>query len=230
MKLRLYYNWVRIICFIFFILICFSFAGCSSPKKQIKPRPLAVPVDKVVFVGIIPALDKASSAAMIMDPLGGSVFEAEPVPPGANVVLTGLIIEKLNEANRYSLIIPTPEQMGDKNFSASFSGYETNVRDSLVKFGKDLKVDAVMVGWLYRWNDRKGSEFAAQSASSLAFDLHLISTSNGSVLWREKFDKTQQSLSENILDFGTFIKSRGMWLTIEDLAEIGVSNVLSELP
>jgi len=223
-------GWLMIICFSFFMLICFSLVGCSGSKKQARPRSLAVPIHKVVFVGIIPALDRDSSARMIMDPLGGAVFAAEPVPPGANAVLSGLIIEKLNEANRYSLIIPTPEQMRDKDFSTSYSSHETNVRNSLVKFGKELKVDAVMVGWLYRWNDRKGSEFATQSAASLAFDLHLVSTANGSVLWREKFDKTQRSLSENILDLRTFVKSRGTWLNIEDLAEIGVSDVLSELP
>ena len=223
-------NGPLIICFTFFVLICSFSSGCSGLKKQAKPRLLAVPVHELVFVGIQPALSEDSSALMIMDPLGGSVFAAEPTPSGANTILTGLIIEKLNEAKHYSLIIPTPEQMVVKKISVSYSGHETNIRDSLVKFGRDLKVDAVMVGWLYRWNDRKGSEFAVQSAASLAFDLHLISTADGSVLWREKFDKTQRSLSENIFDLNTFIKSKGTWLNIEDLAEIGVSDVLSKLP
>jgi len=230
MKSRLNYNWLLIVYFTFFILICFSLSGCNDFKRQTKPRPLAVPVHKIVFAGIFPAIDKNSPAVMMMDPLGGSVFLAESIPSGADTILAGLIIEKLNETNSYSLIIPATEQMMGKDFSASYSGHETNVRDSLISFGKDLNADAVMIGWLYRWNGRKGSEFAVQSAASLAFDLHLINTADGSVLWRGKFDKTQQSLSENLFDIGTFIRSRGTWLSIENLAEIGVSNVLSEFP
>ena len=230
MKSRLDYNWPLIICFTVFILICFSSLGCNDLNRQAKPRPLAVPVREIMFAGIFPALSKDSTARMVMDPLGGSAFAAEPIPSGADTILAGLIIGEINELNRYNLIIPIPEQVIGRDFSASSRGYETNVRGSLVKFGKDLKAEAVMVGWLYRWNDRKGSDFAVHSAASLAFDLHLISTADGSVLWKGKFDKTQQSLSENLFDISTFIKSRGTWLNIEDLAEIGVSNVLSELP
>ena len=88
----------------------------------------------------------------------------------------------------------------------------------------------MIFGYFYRWNEREGSNYSVKQAASVAFDLFLIGTGKEDVLWWGKFDKTQKSLSENILDFSTFVKSKGKWLTATGLAQIGLTTLLEESP
>ena len=90
--------------------------------------------------------------------------------------------------------------------------------------------DAVLVGYIYRWREREGTDYGVTRAASVSLDLHLIRPSNGAILWKGKFDKTQQSLSENLFDLGTFTESGGKWLTVDKLAAIGFDKMLKDMP
>jgi len=61
------------------------------------------------------------------------------------------------------------------------------------------------------------------------FDLHLVSSEDGAILWKDSFTKTQLSLSENVLDISTFIKSGSKWLTARELARIGMEDMIKEV-
>jgi hypothetical protein len=98
------------------------------------------------------------------------------------------------------------------------------------QIGQRFSADAVLVGYLYRWRERVGTELAVSRPASVAFDLSLIRPEDGAILWRAKFDKTQQSLSENLLGWGTFVKGQGRWMTAEKLAEIGLEDLLGRIP
>ena len=45
----------------------------------------------------------------------------------------------------------------------------------------------------------------------------------------QKTNKTQRSLSENILDMNTFLKGGGKWMRAESLAFLGMEELLGEL-
>ena len=64
----------------------------------------------------------------------------------------------------------------------------------------------------------------------MAFDLHMIRPEDGRILWKGKFDKTQRSLSENLLDWAIFRQGRGRWMTVEELALYGLGKMLKEMP
>ncbi len=104
-----------------------------------------------------------------------------------------------------------------------------DVVEMLQETGKSFSSDAVLFGYIYRWRERVGKKYGVISPASIAFDLHLISTENGSILWKGSFNKTQLSLSENLLDLSTFIRSRGTWLTARELAQIGLEKLLGNL-
>jgi hypothetical protein len=57
-----------------------------------------------------------------------------------------------------------------------------------------------------------------------------VRVADKTVLWRQGFDKTQQSLSENLLDFHTFLKARGRWVSAYELAELGLDSIVEKLP
>ena len=96
--------------------------------------------------------------------------------------------------------------------------------------GETLKADAILMGYIYRWREREGGDYAVENPASVAFDLHLIRSVDGRILWKSKYDKTQQSLTENLLDVGTFVKGGGKWMTVEKLAMIGLEKLVQEMP
>jgi len=54
--------------------------------------------------------------------------------------------------------------------------------------------------------------------------------SDGKRVWDGKFDETQQSLSENLLKIGSFVRRKASWLTAEELSSVGMDEMLIRLP
>lgn len=80
---------------------------------------------------------------------------------------------------------------------------------------------------VYRFEERKGGNFAVEKPAGVGFHMHLM---EGSVLGRVfVFDEDQQALSENVLKIGKFLRRGGKWITAEQLAEEGVNAGLDYL-
>ena len=94
------------------------------------------------------------------------------------------------------------------------------------EIGKAYSADAVLTGYVYRWREREGTEYAVNRPASVAFDLYLIKTDDGVIIWKGRFEKAQQSLSENLFDLGTFLKSKGRWMEAKELADIGLAHLM----
>jgi hypothetical protein len=105
---------------------------------------------------------------------------------------------------------------------------DKEVREVLTETGRSFSADAVLFGYVYRWRERKGTPYSVDTPASVAFDLHVLSSHDGSILWEGSFNKAQLSLSENLLDFSTFMRSGGKWLTARELARIGVEKLVRE--
>jgi len=99
----------------------------------------------------------------------------------------------------------------------------------LKQIGLAFNADAVILGHVFRWEERAGSDFAASKPASVAFDIHIVGIEKGRVLWSAEFDKTQRSLSENLLDIKTFIKGKGKWMTAKKLANVGITNMVNKI-
>src|SRR5262249_25351114 len=52
-----------------------------------------------------------------------------------------------------------------------------------------------------------------------AYQVALVRASDQAILGTDRFDYTQQSLSENLLDLPRFLKARGRWMTREEILE-----------
>jgi hypothetical protein len=92
--------------------------------------------------------------------------------------------------------------------------------DSGVKYNIGRNGGRSIEAFIYRFQDRKGGNFAVDKPASVGFHLHLIEQER--VVKVFQFDETQQPLSENILKFGTFLRRGAKWVTASELAEEGV--------
>jgi len=73
---------------------------------------------------------------------------------------------------------------------------------------------------IYRFQERKGGNFAVDKPAGVGFHMHLI---EGTVVGRTfVFDEDQKALSQDILHIGKFFKRGGKWITVDSLAEEGI--------
>lgn len=207
-----------------FPLFCLIFLlGCHINKYQYKQRKsLPQRIETIVIVGFKAAISEGEDLGLFRCPICGSTFMAEPVSETIAEEMSLDLFDYLNKVAEYSLIPPGQAKGVCK-------GVTTGIIEMLQETGKSTSSDAVLFGYIYRWRERVGEKYGVISPASIAFDLHLISPENGSILWKGSFNKTQLSLSENLLDLSTFIRSRGTWLTARELAQIGLEKLIGNL-
>ncbi len=78
---------------------------------------------------------------------------------------------------------------------------------------------------IFRFEQRKGGNFAADKPSSVGFHMHLM---EGKTVGRVfEFDEEQKPLMSNLLEFGKFVERGGRWIKAEQLAEEGLQSGLN---
>ena len=80
---------------------------------------------------------------------------------------------------------------------------------------------------IYRFQERKGGNFAVEKPASVAFHMHLM---KDGVLGRVfAYSEEQKALTQNILTMGKFLKRGAKWVTADELAEEGINAGLNDL-
>lgn len=214
------------------IAVClFLIYGCHPKKTSTPGADSSFPeINKIVVVGFRSAVAHDQKSDTVRSPLSGSVFLAGPVPQEVIQPITNRLFDRLVADKKCELVSPGQAE----GVYSSIVDSDTNVGMGALKIlqmvGEQFGSDAVLAGYIYRWQERQGSDYAVNRAASVAFDLHLVSPTDGTILWRGKFDKTQRSLTENLLDLKTFVQGKGQWMTADKLALIGLNKLLNEMP
>jgi hypothetical protein len=211
------------------IMFCWGCGGGRAPAK-VKEKGQAEGVVKLVVMGYSEAMPRGEKPGSVRDPSSGTVFIAEAVSIEAVKTMTHLLFDMLAEDERYELVSPGQAMGVYSRIVESDSEVGTDSRRLLQKVGKTFGADAVLSGYIYRWQERDGTDFGVNRPASVSFDLQLTRPDDGAAVWRRKFDKTQTSLTENILDISTFVKGRGRWMTAEELARLGLRVILADMP
>jgi hypothetical protein len=199
---------------------------CQFLGGGLKGAPLPARTGKTVVLGFRPAMPEGKEVGVLRNPISGDVYMAEPIPVDAADIMTAKLFNILRNYEGYELV----DLDREAGISAGLlsSGQGISDIETFKKIGHEFSAEAVMVGYIYRWQEREGSDYSAERPASTAFDLYLLGTEDGAVLWKGKFDKTQAPLSENILDARTFFRGKGKWMTVEALADLGLSDILGE--
>lgn len=203
--------------------------GCASstpaptvqtPRASFVPKKLAVvPFEKLTS-------GDASGAARC--PVCGTVFNACDLPQNAELTIQEFFLAKLERSGRFSVIPPYQSDLVYQKVKEENA--DLPVAKQLQMTGRALGVDGVVVGYVSCFRERVGYKYSAQRPASVTFGIYLIRTSDGELVWGSIYDKTQQSLSENVLQASTFF-SRGLkWVTAAELAEDGVEELLKTFP
>lgn len=214
-------------------LLCTAFlvafvAGCQTYEpRPAQDSPELLKVEKMVVFGFRPLPPSAKDGDTARSPLTGSMFIGGAVPEGIHDELTDLVYARLSKESSIDLVSPWEAR---KALWALQGIREADEKEIMRKTGDSLSSDAVLAGYVYRWQERVGTDYAVSLPASVALELALLRVADGSIIWKGRFDKTQASLSENILDLNTFLKGKGRWMSVRDLAALGISDLMDQFP
>jgi len=226
----MYFMMKRLFGLLMLLSLVLSF-GCTHKKAAVpEEEPIVYRINKVVVVGFQAAISRGDQSDVIRDPLSGGIYSASPVARDVIVRMNEILFENLIAEDVYELVSPGQATGVYSRLVDSDRDMGTNIIKILQEVGKTFGCDAVLAGHIYRWREREGSAIGVSRPASVAFDLHLIRPHDGAIIWRARFDKTQRSLTENLLDAGTFFESGGRWLTAEKLAVLGLEKALKDMP
>lgn len=183
---------------------------------------------RVVVLGFKPALKSGQNPAAVPKDRSGIVSGSEPVSESAAHELSEMLFAILKNKKQCEFIGPAETRhLVD---GSAYDRLEESEIDVIKAIGSSFSADGVIIGYLYRWRDRVGTEFSVEKPASVSFDLYLIESKSGAQLWKGRYDKKQSSLSQDLLKIKDFFKNKGKWISADKLAEIGLNELIENLP
>jgi len=213
-------------------LVCLALTilySCQSKRVVPDSRLEGVTIRKVAVLPVKNMYATYGDGVSFRCPLCGRSFIIGEVSPDADKFLTQQIYSLLKSRENLE-VIPPGRAVGVQSMLLFNAPKELPELELLMETGKELEVDAVVLGRVYRFVQRAGTGFAAKSPASVSFSLLLVNSTDGSLLWEGHFTETQRSLFENLFKAGTFFKRKMRWLTAEELAVYGLKDMLQSFP
>lgn len=208
------------------VIVIFLLAACSAAHTELAPGASLTAVEQILVLPFEDLTTKSGINDGDFCPLCQKRHFAENVDKIAPEYMTQHLYDLLNQNQSYHFIYLTSE---DRSLPNANDNRQTDIREIAAALGKSKGADAVLLGHLHRFKERVGASYSVVSPASVSFSLYLINVTDSQVIWRGTFEETQQSLSENLLRIGSFIKRKARWVTAQELAAEGLENLISGL-
>ncbi len=213
-------------------MLCFllpAISGCQATQgiytSQLPGRGIAL--SRLAVLPFQDLTPEDPAARMVSCPLCGGIFQTDKLAPSAEKVVEDIVLTSLREYKQFTVVGP------DKTaavYARTVASGPAALTEILQKTGKELNVDAILVGYVFRYRERKGYPYSVEKPASAAFDLHLVRVKDGVIVWRGAFDKTQSSLMENVFQLSSFFSRGGKWVTAKELSADGLTAILKTFP
>jgi hypothetical protein len=203
---------------LFFMSGCFLL-GSVEVEAETKPTLAILPF-------LVERTDDPSRGAIC--PVCRGVYKRGDILYSSQRMLAQLLHQKMDTLGTFKIL---PTEKVENVFSKTDKGqFELRPHQAAIQLGKELDVNFVFVGYLFRFEERIGSRIGVDRPASVGFDVHLLRVKDEKRVWDGKFDETQQALSENLLKIGSFVRRKGSWLTAEELSRVGMDEMLKRFP
>lgn len=195
------------------VLLLLMYTGCG-PKyltSTISPKWQGAKVTKVTLIPFVAADEDAQKG-----------LRTARIDPQGVAQVTSIFLHSM-EKYGYT-VIPYDEGTKEK---LTVSG---DLPPDVVKLIRDKTGShAVLTGIVTRFENREGGPVGVRKPASVGFEVNLISTEDGTILWKGVYAETQKSLLEDVSLMPDFIKRSGKWLTAEELTRSGAEKVLQTI-
>ena len=221
------YFWEKFSCITGLFLVIFLTLSITAQAVEKNAEGVKSPMRMAVisFQPLIPAEGQGNT---VICPLCGIGSSSGKILEGSEKIVEEVFVDKLHELKDVELISPDKVQGVYKRIASE--SLKEPLLNILKKVGHELGADVLVVGYVYRYTEREGYNYSVEHPASVFFEIHLIKTIDGSIIWRGFFDKTQKSLMEDVFQISSFFKGGGKWMTARQLTEQGVNEIFKTFP
>jgi len=159
----------------------------------------------------------------------GNILTGGPIEGDPTTQLTRLLWEHTQEKIKGFELLSPGQVEGAFNVYLAKEIEKTPLQ-LMITMGKQMGADYMLWGNVFHYQERKGTSYGVQQPASVAMDLHLLKVKDGKMVWRAQWDRSQKSLSENLLEVDSFLKRKMRWVTVEELSLQGFEEMLKDFP
>ncbi|MGP8153433.1 MAG: hypothetical protein ACLQBQ_04715 [Smithella sp.] len=221
------YFWKKFSYITGFILVSFLALSITSQAVERNSENTELP-KRIAVISFQSLSPEEESGNTVFCPLCGIGASSGKILKGSEKIIEEIFVNKLCELKEVELIPPDKVEGVYRRISSE--SLKEPLLKRLKKVGNELGADMLAVGYVYRNTERVGYKYSSEYPASVAFEIHLIKTTDGSIIWRGFFDKTQKSLMEDVFQASSFFKGGGKWLTARQLTEQGMNKILETFP
>jgi hypothetical protein len=221
------YFWGKISCVTGFVLVVFLALSITAQAQEKNAEKVKPPM-RMAVISFQPLTSGDGRANTVICPICGIGYSSGKILKGSENIVEEIFVNKLRELKGVELI-PSDKVQDVYKIIASESLKEPLV-NIFKKVGKELGADVVAVGYVYRYIEREGNKYSVEHPASVFFEIHLIDTIDGRIIWRGFFDRTQKSLMEDVFQISSFFKAGGTWMTARQLTEQGMNKIFETFP
>ena len=201
---------------------------CTCGVAMAQSGRLPAKIDKFAVMPFIIAHPDTADAPAATCAITGGCFSSSAVPPDAVTIMNNMLEQQLRKIT--SIPFVPADQTGLVARDMIGRDVWLAKREDIAKLGRRLKVDAVLLGAIYRWRERVGSAAAAEEPAAVTFELALVLSADGSLLWTGSWDDVQKPLTDNWLNIGEYLRHGIQWFSARQFAGIGLEYVLQRFP
>lgn len=150
----------------------------------------------------------------------------EPIvePPGETV--TRAVVEAMRKLPDWQIVDPL---VVGEAFRQLYGEVRAPTPEEARAVGKLLGVDAVVRGQVTAFEERIGTEIAADQPARVDFAIELVRIPGGEVVWQGEYAEQQQALSDNFWNLPGFLHAGAKWVRARELAALGAEQVARRL-
>lgn len=201
--------------------------SCGPTKAHHIDTPLKETRGTTVVFPFIDMARVFGSNTSVRSPISSKVFLTGTVNDKADLFLTNELYRLLGQKKHLKWgFIP------QKEMPIHDSASDRNVLHlkRLKVIGREKGADALMIGYLYAFREREGGAYGVESPAQVAFELVMIRTDTGRIVWQRSYQETQKALSEDLLQLKTFIKRKGRWISAKEMSAMALKEMLKTVP
>lgn len=148
----------------------------------------------------------------------------DALAPGAERIVTAHVYGALTESSHWRIVPDLAVREALESISTVLTP-----EDRAQELADAVDADAVIFGTVWRFVERKGSDYGADRPASVAFKLKAVSRQTGEVVWEREFNETQEPLTTNLLNIWQFWRGGPRWFTAAQFTELGVDRLIEDL-
>jgi hypothetical protein len=198
-----------------------ALAACNPVPVNVAARRLApLPVASIRRIAVLPFTDARPLAEQ------RSLPGQEPLPEPPPDTVTRLMIDAMRRLPAWQIVDPL---VRDEAFRRLYGEVRAPTPEEALAVGKLLGVDAVLRGQVTEFQERVGTEIAAEQPARVVFAVELMRVPSGPALWQAEYAETQRALTDNLWNLGGFLHLGAKWVRASELAAAGADQVAQRL-